>query len=115
MVQLDEEFFFIHNWVDRAFTDDTGFRHLLHGVELFFFTLFNFPDLSKATAADYILEVEVDLGYDYRSTLELDWAGHYKICLICNAEKQLQIAKEDWSDSKNVVKYGSKRLHFCFG
>ena len=61
VVQLRQEFLLVHDGVDRALGNDTRLQHLLHGEQLFgtAASLLYLPDLTKATAANDILEVKV--------------------------------------------------------
>ena len=65
VVELHEEFLFVHHRVDGAFADDARLRHLLHCVKLFLFTMFNFPHFAKASSAYHVAESEVVFCYCY--------------------------------------------------
>ena len=42
-----------------SFSDDTRLRHFFHGVHLFLFLLFDFPDFPKAASSDDVVELEM--------------------------------------------------------
>ena len=65
MLQLDQEFFFIHDWVDASFANDAGFGHLFHGVEFALLAMFNFPHFAEATPPNHILEMEMSFIHSY--------------------------------------------------
>lgn len=61
VVELCEDLPLIHDRLDAALSDDSGLRHLLHGVVLLCLLPFDLPDLSEAAFSDAIHIVEVGL------------------------------------------------------
>lgn len=57
--QLRQELFFVHDGINGALGDNPRLGHLLHSEELSLLSLFYFPNLAKATAANHVLEVKV--------------------------------------------------------
>ena len=66
MLQLYKEFFFIHDGVDASFANDARFGHLFHGVELALLPVFYFPNFSKSTPPNHILEMEMSFVNSYK-------------------------------------------------
>ena len=61
MIKLTEELFLVHDWVYTTLADDPGLSHLLHCVQLFVFSVFNFPYFTETASANHILPIEVIL------------------------------------------------------
>jgi len=74
VVELDEEFLFVHDGVDGALADDAGFGHFLEGEGRLGLGGLDAPDLAEAAAPDHALEVETLL----RNSLE---ALLFRFCL----------------------------------
>lgn len=61
MVELCEEFLFVHDGVDTALADDARLGHFFHGEQFALFALLDLPHLAKAATPNHILEMEVVL------------------------------------------------------
>lgn len=61
MKELTQELFLVHHRVHTPLGNNSSFQHFFHCVDLVGLFLFNFPDLSKATTANYIHEAEIIL------------------------------------------------------
>lgn len=70
MLQLDQEFFFVHDWVDASFANDARFRHLFHGVEFALLTVFYFPHFAETAPPNHILEVEMSFIHSYNQIFD---------------------------------------------
>ena len=61
MIELAEELFLVHDWVDTAFTNDSSLGHLLHGIQFFVFAMLDLPNFTETASTDHILPIEVIL------------------------------------------------------
>ena len=75
VVELDEEFLFVHDGVDGALADDAGFGHFLEGEGRLGLGGLDAPDLAEAAAPNHALEVETLLRNSYTHKEGETWAG----------------------------------------
>jgi hypothetical protein len=61
MIELTQKLLLVDNGMNTSLCDHSGFEHLFHGVQLFCFLLFNFPDFTKSTPSNNIFELKVGL------------------------------------------------------
>ena len=65
VIQLAEELLLVHDGVNAALRDNSGFRHLLHRKKLLLFSEDDFPNFAETASSNDMLEFEVIFIYFY--------------------------------------------------